>query len=139
MKNRLLWLLLAVIVFDFGITLIGQPSSYWHDPHTAREGNPLFAWFMVRGLAWYLAGIVCYVAGVACLVRFLPSRPGLITGLVFLLAHYFAGCTWLMLRFDLGMTGPVIYAVVIAVGLVSIVQSGISIDCADNKKCLTKR
>jgi hypothetical protein len=133
MKNHLLWLLLAVIVFDFGITLIGQPSSYWHDPHTAREGNPLFAWFMVRGLAWYLVCIVCYITVVGGLIRILPRRPAIIIGLVFLLSHYFAGCTWLMLRFDLGMTGPVIYATVISVALVSILQSGISIDCADKK------
>jgi hypothetical protein len=133
MKNRLLWLLLAVILFDFGVTLLGQPSSYWHDPHTAREGNPLFAWFMIRGLPWYLLCIVCYTAGVVGLVKILPKQSGFVTGLVFLLAHYFAGCTWLMLRFDLGMTGPVVYAVVLSISLVSILQSGTSGSCDDDK------
>ena len=133
MKNRLMWLLIAVIAFDFTITLLGQPSSYWHDPRTAREGNALFAWFMVRGLAWYLPFILCYTAGVAGLIRMLPQRPGIITGLVFLFSHYFAGCTWLTLRFDLGMVGPVVYAAVVSSVLVSIVQSGLPVACAEGK------
>jgi hypothetical protein len=124
MKKNLLWLLIAVIAFDFGITLLGQPSSYWHDAHTAREANPLFAWFMVRGIVWYLSFICAYGIGVVALVKMLPRPTGIITGSVFLLSHYFAGCTWLTLRFDLGMTGPVIYAVALSIALVSIFRSG---------------
>jgi hypothetical protein len=66
-------------------------------------------------------------------VKILPGQTGFVTGLVFLLAHYFAGCTWLALRFDLGMTGPVIYAIVLSISLVSILQSGVSSQCGDNK------
>ena len=134
MKNRFLWLLAAVIAFDFAITLLGQPSSYWHDPHTAREGNPLFAWFMVRGLMWYFACIVGYVAAVVYFVKSLPSRAGFVTGLAFLLAHYFAGCTWLLLRFDLGMTGPAVYAIALSIALVSAIQSAIPAGCDADKK-----
>lgn len=39
------------------------------------------------------------------------------------LSHYFAGCTWLSLRFDLGMFGPVCYAVVLAIAIISVVQA----------------
>ena len=133
MKNKLMLLLLAVIAFDFGITLVGQPSSYWSDPHTAREGNPLFAWFMVRGIAWYVAFILGYLASVAALIRILPRQSAIITGLVFLLSHYFAASTWLMLRFDLGMTGPIIYAAVLSIALVSIMQVGASSTCFTRK------
>ena len=133
MKNRLLWLLLAVIVFDFGVTLIGQPSSYWSDPHTAREANPLFAWFMVRGIAWYLALIFGYMISVTALLKLLPEQGANVTGLIFLLSHYFAAFTWLTLRFDLGMTGPVIYATVLSIALVSILQSGTSRSCITQK------
>jgi hypothetical protein len=124
MKKRLLLLLLAAIAFDFGVTLIGQPSSYWSDAHTAREANPLFAWFMVRGIAWYLALIVGYMVGVTALLKLLPRQSAIITGLVFLLTHYFAACTWLTLRFDLGMTGPVVYATVLSIALGSVLQAG---------------
>jgi len=123
--------LIAVIAFDFAITLLGQPSSYWRDPHTAREGNPLFAWFMVRGLSWYLPCIFGYTAGVVYLVKSLPRRAGLTTGLAFLLAHYFAGCTWLLLRFDFGMTGPAVYAIALSVAVVSVVQSAVPTTCLD--------
>ena len=123
MKYKLLWLLLAVIAFDFGVTLVGQPSSYWSDPHTAREANPLFPWFMVRGIAWYVALILAYVISVATLLRVLPKQGAIVTGLVFLLSHYFATCTWLMLRFGLGMTGPIIYAAILSIALVSILPA----------------
>ena len=62
MKNRLIWLLLAVIAFDFGITLLGQPASYWQDPQTANEGTPAFKWFMVHGIVCYAAFILAYLA-----------------------------------------------------------------------------
>jgi len=65
---------------------------------------------MMRGLAWYLSFILVYAASVAVLVKALPRKSATITGLVFLLSHYFAACTWLVLRFDLGMMGPIIYA-----------------------------
>jgi hypothetical protein len=133
MKNKLLWLLLAVIAFDFGVTLVGQPSSYWSNAHTAREANPLFAWFMVRGITWYFFLIVTYMVSVSVLLRVLPRQSATVTGLVFLLSHYFAACTWLTLRFDLGMTGPVIYATVLSIALVSIFQSGSPNSCISQK------
>jgi hypothetical protein len=120
MKNRLTWLLLAVIAFDFAITLLGQPSSYWRDPRTANEGNPVFAWFMVRGTLCYAAFILAYLAGVLVLVRMLPRRAAITTGLVFLLSHYFAASTWLSFHFNLGMGGPIVYAVVLSIALLSI-------------------
>ena len=121
--------MLAVIAFDFVITLIGQPSSYWHDPHTAREATPLFAWFMVRGISWYLAFTLFYMGSAAVLVRALPRQMAVITGLVFLLSHYFAACTWLALRFDFGMIGPIVYAAVLSTALVLILKSGALSGC----------
>jgi hypothetical protein len=130
MKKRLTWLLLAVIAFDFGITLVGQPSSYWRDPHTANEGNPAFAWFMVQGTVCYAAFILAYMIGVSVLVRVLPRQIAIFTGLVFLLSHYFAASTWLSFHYHLGMSGPIIYAVVLAIALVSILQSGAPNGCS---------
>jgi hypothetical protein len=122
MKNKLRWLLLAVIAFDFGVTMFGQPTSYWHSPLTADEGNPLFRWFMFRGAYCYLAFILAYMAGVFALVTLLPRQTAIITGLVFLLSHYFAGSTWLSFHFHLGMVGPILYAVVLSVALILILQ-----------------
>jgi hypothetical protein len=130
MKKRLTWLLVAVIAFDFGVTIIGQPSSYWRDPHMANEGNPVFAWFMIRGTLCYAAFILAYIIGVAALVRMLPRRAAVTTGLVFLLSHYFAASTWLSFHFNLGMSGPIVYAVVLSTVLISILHAGTSNDCA---------
>ena len=124
LKNRLTWILLFVIAFDFGITLLGQPSSYWHDPHTANEGNPVFAWFMVRGPTTYLAFIVIYIGSVVFLVRRLPGQSAMIVGLIFLLSHYFAGCTWLDFHFRLNMFGPIVYAAVLSIALLAALKSG---------------
>ena len=130
MKNRLTWLLVAVIAFDFGITLLGQPSSYWHDSHTANEGNPVFAWFMIRGIVSYAAFILAYIISAAVLVRMLPRQIGITTGLVFLLSHYFAASTWLDFHFKLNMIGPIIYAAVLSMALLTILQSRPSAVCS---------
>lgn len=132
MKTRLWWVMLAVIAFDFAITLLGQPSSYWSDPHTAREANHLFAWFMTRGIFCYLAFVLTYVGLVGILVRSLPGQSGLITGFVFLLSHYFAGCTWLTLRFGLGMFGPALYALLLSIAIISITTPGNKRACLRN-------
>jgi hypothetical protein len=124
MKSKLQWLLVAVIAFDFGITIFGQPSSYWHNPRTADEGNPIFRWFMFQGTFCYFAFILAYIGGVSALVTLLPRQTAIITGLVFLLSHYFAGSTWLSFHFHLGMVGPIMYAVVLSIALMSILQSG---------------
>jgi hypothetical protein len=129
MNNKLRWLLVAVIAFDFGITIFGQPPSYWHNPHTADEGNPVFRWFMVRGAVYYFAFILSYMVGVLALVTALPKQAAIITGLVFLLSHYFAASTWLSYHFKLSMAGPIIYAVVLSIALILILQSGGSKSC----------
>jgi hypothetical protein len=121
-KNKLRWLLLAVIAFDFGITMFGQPSGYWHNPHAADEGNPVFRWFMFRGAFCYLAFIFAYMIGVFALVTLLPKQAAIITGLVFLLSHYFAGSTWLSFHFHLGMAGPILYAFVLSTALILILR-----------------
>lgn len=123
MKSKLLWLLAGVVAFDFCITMLGQPASYWHHPYTADEGNPVFRWFMVRGAVCYLAFVFAYVVGVVALVSRLPKQSAIITGLVFLLAHYFAGSTWLDFHYHLNMIGPAIYALVLSVALMSILNS----------------
>jgi hypothetical protein len=134
MKNKFLWLLAAVIVFDFGITMLGQPASYWHHPHTADEGNPVFRWFMIRGAFVDLAFIFGYVAGVVALVSRLPRQAAVITGLVFLLSHYFAASTWLDFHFHLNMMGPAIYALVLSIPLISILKSVDWKACIGNDK-----
>jgi hypothetical protein len=120
MKKKILFLLAAVIAFDFLVTILGQPHSYWVDPRTAHEGNPVFRWFMFQGAVCYFAFIAAYIAGVVGLVSRLPQQTAIIVGLVFLLTHYFAASSWLAFHFHLDLVGPVVYAVVLSVWLISI-------------------
>ncbi len=134
MKNIPLFLLAAVIAFDFLVTILGQPASYWLHPHTADEGNPVFRWFMFEGAACYFVFIAAYIAGVVILVSRLPRQAAIIVGLVFLLSHYFAASTWLAFNFNLNMAGPAIYALVISIGLIWIMRSSDSKTCFENCK-----
>jgi len=124
MKNKLLWLLAVVIASDFGVTMLGQPLSYWHHPQDAHEGNPVARWFMVQGTVCYLAYIVGYIAGVVALVAHLPPKAAIITGAVFLLVHYFAGLSWVAFHFHHDMLGPVIYALALSLALMAILRTG---------------
>ena len=122
MKKKLLFLLAAVIAFDFAVTILGQPHSYWLDPQTAHEGNPVFRWFMIHGATCYFAFIAAYIAGVVGLVSRLPRQTAIVVGLVFLLTHYFAASSWLAFHFHFDLAGPVVYALVLSVWLISIMR-----------------
>jgi hypothetical protein len=132
MKKKLLFLLAVVIAFDFLVTILGQPSSYWLDPRTAHEGNPVFRWFMFQGAVCYFAFIAAYIAGVVGLVSRLPRQTAIVVGLVFLLTHYFAASSWLAFHFHFDLVGPVIYAVVLSVWSISIMRPSDWNACCEN-------
>lgn len=132
MKKQLLFLLAGVIAVDFAVTILGQPHSYWVDPRTAHEGNPVFRWFMFRGAACYFAFIAAYIAGVVALVSRLPRQTAIVVGMVFLLTHYFAASSWIAFHFHFDLVGPVVYAVVLSVWLISIVRSSGSNLCCES-------
>ena len=132
MKTKLLCLLAAVIAFDFLVTLIGQPAVYWVHPRTADEGNPVFRWFMFQGAPIYLLFIVAYIAGVILLVRSLSRQAALVTGLVFLLSHYFAASTWLSFHFHLNMAGPAVYALLLSLAAIWILRPGDVNGCCES-------
>jgi hypothetical protein len=77
---------------------------------------------MFRGAFCYLAFILAYMAGVFALVTLLPRQAAIITGLVFLLSHYFSGSTWLSFHFHLGMGGPILNAFVLSIALILILR-----------------
>ena len=132
MKKKLLFLLAAVIAFDFLVTILGQPGSYWLDPRTAHEGNPVFRWFMFQGAVCYFAFIAAYIAGVVGLVSRLPRQTAIVVGLVFLLTHYFAASSWLAFHFHFDLVGPVVYAVVLSVWSITIMRPSDWNACCEN-------
>src|SRR5262249_58188235 len=78
MRRKKLWLCLpltAMALLDLGLTLRGQPASYWEGSFTdTREGNPVVdAVLRVHPLAVVAAAVV-YVLGFTGLILLLP-RP----------------------------------------------------------------
>ena len=118
--RRLRWVMVAVILIDMAITLIGQPASYWSDPATVHEGNRLFHWIMSKGYQVTLLADLIYVGGSFFLVSILPWRLGLTLLFALVLGHYFGASTWLCFRYQLGAAGMVLYGVLLATVLVAV-------------------
>lgn len=114
------WVVIPVIAIDTLMTLLGQPASYWHTPATGQEGNPFFAWFLVRGLPFFLVTSAGYIAGAFALASLLPRRLALIALLGFILGHYLGASTWMLWHFQWGMSVPILYGIAIATALTTL-------------------
>ena len=114
------WVVVPVIAIDLVCTLVGQPSSYWKSPTSGIEANPFFAWFLYRGQGFFIFWSVCYIAVVVLLTWILPRRLATVALLSFILGHFFGASTWMLFRFGLGISAPVIYGIAIASVLVSL-------------------
>lgn len=113
--------MLAVIFFDMSITLIGQPTSYWSNPSTVREENELYHLIMSKGVGTLMLTDLVYLTGSFLLVTFLPVRlaAALLFALIF--GHFFGGSTWLCFHFKLGVTGIVIYGILLSAVIVEVI------------------
>jgi hypothetical protein len=118
--KRLRWVMLGVILFDLGSTLLGQPGSYWQHPETADEGNRLFRFFMVLGPLPYFSFDLVYLA-VAFLVASMACRRGALIGIFsYILGHYYGASSWLANHWHLGAASFIVYGMVLACVLVSL-------------------
>ncbi|MFT3781221.1 MAG: hypothetical protein QM790_04330 [Nibricoccus sp.] len=118
--TRLSWLMIAVMVSDFALTLAGQPTSYWKDHSHPLEGNSLVAWAMRHGPAAVIAGWSVYAALAFALVKLLPGRFGMIAAFTFIFAHFSAASGWLIYIFHVGVTGVYLFSLAVAAMLVAV-------------------
>ena len=118
--RRLRWVMVCAMLFDSAITLIGQPSSYWHHPYTVREGNGFFRYFFSHGLSAYILTILVYISVVFFLVSILPRRLALVSVFAFILGHYFGASTWLNYYRHFGVNAPIIYGIILGVVFVQL-------------------
>lgn len=77
-------------------SLIGQPPSYWHDPKTANEAEPIVRFLMVRGYMAFVVGGLRYVITTIVVVSVAPRRVGMVILLTLLLAHFWGVASWLV-------------------------------------------
>ncbi|MFW5973960.1 MAG: DUF5658 family protein [Natrialbaceae archaeon] len=82
-------LVLAVILLDVGITVVGVTEGW------GREVNPLFAWFTERGPLWMVGAGVGYQLLVASLYRLVRDRVAAVLTALLLPAHTVGVLSWL--------------------------------------------
>jgi len=115
--RRWRWVMMAMILADITLTLVGQPREYWTDPSKVHEGNELFHFIMSKGAAVSILVDVFYLLGAFLFVSKLPVRLGTALMLSLMFGHYFGASSWLYMRFHLGAAGVISYGVLIAVVL----------------------
>lgn len=112
--ERLRWLMSGAILFDFIVTLVGQPPTYWLHPETVNEADPLFGFFLLRG---WLAGVLFYLVyqvGTFLLASFASRTTAQIWIFALLFGHFCGASSWLFFRWRLGMQAPVLYGVLLS-------------------------
>lgn len=113
--RRLRWVMVGALLGDLGITLVGQPASYWRNPATVHESNSLIKPFLTSGAAPTLLGMAVGVVGLLYTVSVLPKKWALKLILAVTLSGYYGISSWLMYDYRLGSAAEMIGAVVFAV------------------------
>jgi hypothetical protein len=111
--RRLRWLVVCLIFLDATLTLLGQPSTYWHNYQTALEGNPFFRQYLCRGYVPFCFAMLVFATFVFSFVSILPRLAALVLIFTYLFAEFFTTETWLMFRWKLGFNGLTVYAILI--------------------------
>jgi hypothetical protein len=142
-KSRLRWVMAGAMLFDLTNTILGQPSSYWHQPQTANEGFWLSRYFLNWGFSPFLIYDVVGLTSLFFIVSVLPKKVGLIATWTLIFSYYFGASTWLVSRWELGWKGPLGYAIALSsilVWSVSCKQSARTVaTLAGMRQCLSGR
>jgi len=109
--RRLRWFVVCAILLDATLTLLGQPSTYWHHHQTALEGNPFFRHYLCRGYVPFCFAMLVFATFAFSLISILPRRVALLFIFYYLFTEFFTTETWLLFRWHLGMRGLTIYAI----------------------------
>jgi len=119
--RRLRWVMTAAILFDFIVTLLGQPHSYWLHPETVNEADPFFGFFLLRGWIAGVAFYLVYLCATFLLVSVAPRTTALLCSFALLFGHFSGASSWLFFRWRLGMQAPILYGVLLSTFIVLLV------------------
>lgn len=134
LMNRLLAITLLLIATNAILTLIAQPSSFWTHPQTAirfdglpihSSTNPMFDFFLGRGWAAYLGGVALYGSLVWLLATVLPKGLAVAVEFTVLFGLCYCGSNWIVVRWNTGTGGAVVYCAAVAVLLAAAVVPSI--------------
>jgi hypothetical protein len=112
---RLRWMVLVVMLMDAIITLIGQPPSFWKDPGTVNEHDPLVRFFLARGVLAYAIGGLLYICGSLYIASVVPRPFGLAILFYVLLGHFWGATSWMVYGFQFGYVLINLFQVSVAV------------------------
>ena len=79
--------------------------------------NPMFDFFLGRGLLAYLAAVVLYGALVWFAVAVLPRRLALVAEFVVILGLCYSASNWIVVRWQTGTGGAVLFVAALAIAL----------------------
>ena len=141
--RRLLSLTIFLIAANTVLTLIAQPASYWRFPHSAirfdglpihSSTNPMFDFFLGHGWPAYLATVTLYAAAVWLLASVVPARLSMVAELTVILDLCYSGSNWIVVRWNAGTAGAMLYIGVAGFLLASAVLSSVGPDDANALK-----
>jgi len=119
--RRLCWVMALTIVIDGIFTLIGQPASYWQNPATVHEANPVSKFFLEKGWWAYAAYILAQIAGAWLFVVRIPPVTGWALAFGMALGGFIGGSNWLFYEWRLGLQAPVVYGMLLSILIVWLV------------------
>ncbi len=103
LSRNALWLLLPPIslcVLDNGLTLYGQPDSYWAgDYSSVSEMSPSFNHFLSLHPLVYVAACLLWAAIFSALILLLPEMMALTVVVAIVIGHMAGAASWLAYRF----------------------------------------
>jgi hypothetical protein len=130
MVRRLRWVTAATIVSTVIVTLAGQATSFWHNPITAMRGDGLsinnptnhsFEFFIGSGWQPYVVASMAYLLILLLLISSLPRRLALVIAFTAIFCNFYSTSNWLAVHWGLGILGPFLYGLVLAVAIVLLV------------------
>lgn len=86
----------AISLTDSVSTLLGQPATYWSDPATGYENNPMFAWLLHAGPGWFIVGELVWCAVIIGVVTALPGVLSLLVAVAVSIGHTYGALTWII-------------------------------------------
>lgn len=87
----------AVCLTDAGLTLLGQPDSYWQGDYlSVIEGNPLPRWLLEFHPLAFVLVLAGWVLCFSLLILLLPRRWACCAYLAVLFGHSVGAASWLL-------------------------------------------
>ncbi|MBY0522919.1 MAG: hypothetical protein K2R98_05955 [Gemmataceae bacterium] len=88
---------LILRMFDYGLTLFGQPAAYWGGNFAyADEGSPVLHWGLQQHPLMFVAVAVAITAPMIMFILCWPRKPAAVLAAFIMLAHITGVASWIL-------------------------------------------